>query len=87
MNHPNSYFKLGDFAITFSGRLPCWRKIRHRNEQSAQAQLRSIARRGLLYAKRPTDHRPGKLTTSVYLCKHCSCWHVGRMPVPTPDGR
>lgn len=47
---------------------PCWPKERHASYQKAQAQLRSILKRGL---------EKDLNTIHSYLCPHCHGWHVG----------
>lgn len=46
----------------------CWPKEQHRTKGAAEAQMRSIVRRGL--AKNLEK-------IHVYVCPHCRCYHVG----------
>jgi len=66
-----------DTDLTMLAR-PCWRKRPHRSRGSAEAQLRSLARRGML------DPVEG---TRVYECRFCARWHVGRARKIQKGGR
>lgn len=61
--------KLGDIATALRahGR-PCWRKQGYRTQGAAEAQKRSLLRRGL---------EKDAETINTYQCPHCGEWHVG----------
>lgn len=48
----------------------CWPKPQCPSRGAAEAQLRSVMRRGL-------DRDPS--TVNVYRCRACGCWHVGHV--------
>lgn len=60
-------FRLGELA-SVEGAWPCWRKERWPSRGAAEAQLRSILRRG-----KAKDVR----RINVYECPHCRLFHVG----------
>lgn len=59
--------RLQDSALRKLAR-PCWPKEQHNTRGGAEAQLRSIIKRGL-----ERDIR----RIHVYRCPECSSWHVG----------
>lgn len=48
----------------------CIGKKKHNSELKAQRAARALVK-----------NRKGKRKVRHYLCTHCECWHVGKMPV------
>lgn len=63
------WFRLGDFPSAVPLRRVCWRKERHQTIGAAEAQARSLTRRGL-----DGDGVRG------YACPSCGGFHVGHPP-------
>ena len=49
----------------------CDNKTRHKSQGAADAQLRSLKKRGIVY---------GEETLNSYRCYTCGFWHVGHAP-------
>jgi hypothetical protein len=63
--------RMQDNAVLKGLARPCWRKQKWATEAAAQAQLRSIVKRGL-------EKDPERIR--VYKCP-CGAWHVGHRPL------
>lgn len=62
-------FRIGDVATDLArAASPCWRKQRLESRGAAEAQMRSLLKRGL---------EKDAATIRAYACPHCGFWHVG----------
>lgn len=60
--------RLRDNPVLRAHARKCWPKEQHESRRMAEAQLRSIVKRGL-------EKDPAHI--HVYYCPHCQHWHVG----------